>query len=92
MVNTFYVLTADQSAKFITSHGHHYIVTIVKNMLINHYGQWRYDIMSKDMSSKDKLIFISSFIWTLHWGSCLVLKLSDTVIAASSVRILPLGL
>ena len=49
-------------------------------------------IMSKDMSAKDKLIFISSFIWTLHWGSCLVLKLSDTVIANTSVRILPLGL
>ena len=92
MVNTFYVLTAIQSVKFITSHGLVYNASIVKNVLINNYGQWRCDIMSKDMSGTDKLIFISSFIWTLHWGSCLVLKLSDTVIANTSVRILPLGL
>jgi len=48
--------------------------------------------MSKNMTVREKLIFISSFIWTLHWGSCLVLKLLDTVIANTSVRVLPLGL
>ena len=55
MVNTFYVLTAIQSVKFITSHGLVYNASIVKNVLINHYGQWRYDIMSKDMSAKINL-------------------------------------
>jgi len=24
--------------------------------------------MSKDMTSKEKLIFIASFVWALHWG------------------------
>ena len=24
--------------------------------------------MSKDMTAKEKLIFITSFIWMMHWG------------------------
>jgi hypothetical protein len=24
--------------------------------------------MSKDMTGKEKLLFIASFIWALHWG------------------------
>jgi len=24
--------------------------------------------MSKEMSSKEKLLFIASFIWAMHWG------------------------
>jgi hypothetical protein len=37
------------------------------------------------MTTKDKLVFISSFIYFLHWGSCLFLKLADTVIASTPV-------
>jgi len=25
-------------------------------------------IMSKDMTSKEKLFFIASFVWAMHWG------------------------
>jgi len=24
--------------------------------------------MSKDMTSKEKLLFIASFVWAMHWG------------------------
>jgi len=24
--------------------------------------------MSKDMTSKEKLFFIASFVWAMHWG------------------------
>ena len=47
--------------------------------------------MSKDMSGKEKLIFISSFIWFLHWSTCIISLLLDTVILRGSVRVLPLG-
>ncbi len=47
--------------------------------------------MSKDMSGKEKLIFISSFIWFLHWSSCIISLLLDTVILRNSLRVLPLG-
>jgi len=45
-----------------------------------------------NMTSKEKLIFISSFIWFLHWGSCIIYKLADMVIAQQPVRILLTGL
>ena len=47
--------------------------------------------MSKDMSGKEKLIFISSFIWFLHWSSCIISLLLDTVILRNSLRVLPIG-
>jgi len=47
--------------------------------------------MSKDMSGKEKLIFISSFIWFLHWSSCIISLLLDTAILRGSVRVLPIG-
>tara|TARA_Y100000748_G_scaffold131095_1_gene109954 strand:+ start:281 stop:490 length:210 start_codon:yes stop_codon:yes gene_type:complete len=25
-------------------------------------------LMSKEMTSKEKLLFITSFIWAMHWG------------------------
>jgi len=27
-----------------------------------------YKNMSKDMTSKEKLLFIASFVWAMHWG------------------------
>ena len=44
------------------------------------------------MTSKEKLIFVGSFIWFLHWGQCLTSIILDTVILKNSVRMLPLGL
>ena len=38
-----------------------------------------------------KLMFVCSFIWFLHWGQCLTSLLLDTVILKDSVRMLPLG-
>jgi len=35
--------------------------------------------MSKDMSGKEKLLFISSFIWALHWGVQVVFSLFSTL-------------
>ena len=43
------------------------------------------------MSGKEKLIFISSFIWFLHWGSCLTLHIMDMVIEKDFVRMFPVG-
>ena len=45
-----------------------------------------------NMSSKEKLIFISSFIWFLHWGSCIIYNIVDMVITKQPVRILLTGL
>ena len=44
------------------------------------------------MTAKEKLLFVSSFIWFLHWGTCLSSLIMDTVILKNSVRMLPLGL
>ena len=43
------------------------------------------------MTSRDKLVFVGSFIWFLHWGTCLFSTLVDTVILRVPVRMLPLG-
>ena len=32
------------------------------------------------MTAKEKLLFLSSFIWVLHWGTCLASTIVDTVI------------
>ena len=42
------------------------------------------------MTTKEKLVFIGSFVWLMHWGTCLTSTLLDTVIL-NSVRMLPLG-
>ena len=42
-------------------------------------------------STKEKLLFISSFVVFLHWGSCLFSLIVDMVILKQSVRILPFG-
>ena len=47
--------------------------------------------MSKDMTGKEKLLFIFSFIWCLHWGTNLISLIVDMVIRGNSVRLLPLG-
>ena len=47
--------------------------------------------MSKDMSGIQKLLFISSFLWTLHWGTRVVSIVVDTAILSEGVRVLPIG-
>ena len=47
--------------------------------------------MSTDMTSKEKLLFILSFLWTLHWGTRVVSIVVDTVILNAGVRALPTG-
>ena len=48
--------------------------------------------MSKDMTGREKLLFIVSFLWMLHWGTRVVSILVDTVILNGVVKTLPLGL
>ena len=47
--------------------------------------------MSNQMTSKEKLLFILSFLWTLHWGTRVVSIVVDTVILSEGVRALPTG-
>ena len=47
--------------------------------------------MSKDMTGIQKLLFISSFLWTLQWGTRVVSIVVDTVILSEGVRALPTG-
>ena len=47
--------------------------------------------MSNQMTSKEKLLFIMSFLWTLHWGTKVVSIVVDTVILNAGVRALPTG-
>ncbi len=44
------------------------------------------------MTKFDKIVFVGSFIWFLHWGSCITFKFLDMVIGSTSVRVLPIGL
>jgi len=48
--------------------------------------------MKYNMNTKEKLLFILSFLWTLHWGTRVVSIIVDTVILNAGVRVLPLGL
>ena len=43
------------------------------------------------MTIKEKLIFILSFLWMLHWGTNLTSTILDMVILRNGVRVLPLG-
>jgi len=43
------------------------------------------------MTSKEKLLFILSFLWTLHWGTRVVSIVVDTVILNAGVKVLPIG-
>ena len=47
--------------------------------------------MSNNMSGTQKLLFISSFLWTLHWGTKVVSVIVDTVILNAGAKVLPLG-
>ena len=47
--------------------------------------------MSNDMTGIQKLLFISSFLWTLHWGTRVVSIVVDTVILNAGVKVLPIG-
>ena len=42
------------------------------------------------MNSKEKLLFVSSFIWFLHWGVCLTSAILDAIILKGYVRVLPM--
>tara|TARA_B100000927_G_scaffold194804_1_gene157206 strand:- start:329 stop:472 length:144 start_codon:yes stop_codon:yes gene_type:complete len=44
------------------------------------------------LSLKEKLIFIASFLWMLHWGTNLTSTIVDMVILKNGVRLLPIGL
>jgi len=44
------------------------------------------------LSLKEKLIFIASFLWMLHWGTNIANPILDMVILRNGVRVLPLGL
>jgi hypothetical protein len=35
--------------------------------------------MSKDMTGREKLLFIASFIWAMHWGVRLTLAVFTTL-------------
>ncbi len=48
--------------------------------------------MKYNMSTKEKLLFILSFLWTLHWGTRVVSIIVDMVILNAGVKVLPLGL
>jgi len=48
--------------------------------------------MSNNLTGIQKLLFISSFLWTLHWGTRVVSIVVDTVILNAGVRVLPTGL
>ena len=48
--------------------------------------------MKYNMTSKEKLLFILSFLWTLHWGTRVVSIIVDTVILSGGAKVLPLGL
>ena len=57
-----------------------------------HVSSYSLDICSRWMTSKEKLLFVGSFIWFLHWGQCLTSLILDTVILKNSARILLSGL
>jgi len=44
------------------------------------------------LSLKEKLIFIASFLWMLHWGTNIANLIIDTFLLRNSVRLLPFGL
>jgi len=50
-----------------------------------------YEVKMK-LSIKEKLIFIASFLWMLHWGTNVASLLIDTFLLKNSVRLLPFGL
>ncbi len=35
--------------------------------------------MSKDMTGREKLLFIASFIWAMHWGVRLIYTIFSTL-------------
>ena len=44
------------------------------------------------MTTKEKLIFIGSFVWLMHWGTCLSSVIMDTVILGNSAKMFLPGL
>ena len=56
-----------------------------------HKSKEKMDNSTALMTTKEKFLFTASFIWFLHWGTCLASTILDTVILRNSVRMLPLG-
>jgi len=44
------------------------------------------------LSIREKLIFIASFLWMLHWGINVANLIMDTFLLRNGVRLLPFGL
>jgi hypothetical protein len=44
------------------------------------------------LSIKEKLLFIASFLWMLHWGTNIVNLIIDTFLLRNGVKLLPFGL
>ena len=49
-------------------------------------------ITMQKMTLREKLIFIASFLWMLHWGTNLVNLIIDIFLLRNGVRLLPFGL
>ena len=45
----------------------------------------------KYMTPKQKLLFVLSFIWMLHWGTRVTFLVMDLFIANNAIKILPVG-
>ena len=49
-------------------------------------------IIMQKMTLREKLIFIASFLWMLHWGTNLANLIIDIFLLRNGVRLLPFGL
>ena len=58
-------------------------------------GGWLlvYEVITmQKMTLREKLIFIASFLWMLHWGTNLANLIIDIFLLRNGVRLLPFGL
>ena len=49
-------------------------------------------IIMQKMTLREKLIFIASFLWMLHWGTNLANLIIDIFLLRNGVKLLPFGL
>ena len=49
-------------------------------------------ITMQKMTLREKLIFIASFLWMLHWGTNLANLIIDIFLLRNGVKLLPFGL
>ena len=58
-------------------------------------GGWLlvYEVITmQKMTLREKLIFIASFLWMLHWGTNLANLIIDIFLLRNGVKLLPFGL